>query len=89
MQKLSKEKGIDILLVTDLIKGAFQNKYEIALLVTGDADFVPAVELAQTLNKEIINVHCYAGSSSELRNICDSHIQIDVDGKYKCILKYY
>jgi len=89
LQKLSKEKGIDIMLVTDMLRGAFQKKYETALLVTGDADFVPAVELAQTFNKDVINVHCYAGSSSELRNKCDSHIQIDLDGKHNCILKYY
>ena len=35
LYKLSKEKGIDILMVADMIKGAFQEKYELALLVTG------------------------------------------------------
>ena len=89
LQKLSKEKGIDIMLVTDLVKGAMQDKYDAALLVTGDADFVPAVELAQSFKKEIINVHCYSGSSSELRNRCDSHIQVDADAKGNCILKYF
>jgi len=89
LHKLSKEKGIDILLVADLLKGAFQEKYELALLVTGDADFVPAVELVQLLKKDVVNIHCYAGSSSELRNKCDSHIKIDSDAKGKCFLKYY
>ena len=87
LSKMSKEKGIDIMLVTDLIKGAFQEKYETALLATGDADFVPAVELAQTLKKEAINLHFYAGSSSELRNACDSHRLIKVDQKGGCSLQ--
>lgn len=85
--KLSKEKGIDIMLVTDLVKGAFQERFEVALLATGDADFVPAVELAQALKKEVINLHFYAGSSSELRNACNSHKLIIVDAKGNCVLR--
>lgn len=89
LHKLSKEKGIDIMLVADMIKGAFQKKFDAALLVSGDADFVPAVELTQILGKDVVNVHCYAGSSSELRNKCDSHIKIGADAKGNCFLKFY
>lgn len=89
LRKLSKEKGIDVLLVADMIKYAFQDKYETALLLTGDADFIPAVELAQSFKKEVINIHCYAGSSGDLRNSCDSHTLITSDAKGKCFLKYY
>ncbi|MFH0970314.1 MAG: NYN domain-containing protein [Candidatus Diapherotrites archaeon] len=84
LQKLSKEKGIDILLVTDMVKGAFQDRYDIALLASGDADFVPAVDLVQSLKKSVVNLHFYAGSSSELRNACNAHslIQLDTKGNY-------
>jgi len=85
--KLSKEKGIDILLVTDMIKGAFQNSFQTALLASGDADFVPAVELAQSLGKQVVNLHFYKGSSSELRNQCNTHKLILLDSKSNCILK--
>ncbi len=84
LSKLSKEKGIDIMLVTDMVQGAFQNRYDVALLATGDADFVPAVQLVQNLKKEVVNLHFYAGSSSELRNTCNSHILVKVDAKGKC-----
>jgi len=87
LSKLSKEKGIDILLVTDMIKGAFQEQYQTALLATGDADYVPAVELVQTLKKEVINLHFYAGSSAELRIICNSHKLIQVDAKGNCYFR--
>ena len=89
LRKLSKEKGVDIMLVADMIRGAFQNKYETALLLTGDADFIPAVELVQFLRKDVGNVHCYAGSSSELRNKCDFHILISGTQQESCFLKYY
>lgn len=86
LNKISKEKGIDVMLVIDMVKGAFQEKYETALLVSGDADFVPAVELVQNLKKEVINIHLYLGSSIELRKKCDKHILITKD-KEKMILK--
>jgi len=87
LSKLSKEKGIDIMLVADMIKFAYQNRYEVALLATGDADFTPAVELAQALKKEVINVHFYAGSSNELRNACNSHKLIQVDAQGNCYFR--
>lgn len=87
LSKLSKEKGIDILLVTDMVKGAFQEQYQTALLATGDADYVPAVELVQALKKEVINIHFYAGSSAELRIVCNSHKLIQVDAKGNCYFR--
>lgn len=81
LNKMSREKGIDVMLVVDMVKNAFQEKYETALLFTGDADFVPAVELVQNLKKEVVNVHLYAGSSIELRQACDSHILVGKDAK--------
>lgn len=48
------EKGIDTLLVTDLIRFAYSNTYDVAVLVTSDADMVPGVKFIQTLNKKVI-----------------------------------
>jgi len=86
LHKLSREKGVDVMLVTDMIRAAYQNKYEVALIFTGDADFVPAVELVQFLGKEVVNIHCYAGSSGELRTKCDSHLLIDSMNS-NCVLR--
>jgi hypothetical protein len=48
------EKGIDTLLVTDLIRFAFSNSYDCAVLASSDADMVPAVQFVQTLGKKVI-----------------------------------
>lgn len=48
------EKGIDTLLVTDLIRLAVSNSYDAAVLVSSDADMIPAVEFVQTLGKKVI-----------------------------------
>ncbi|MFH0714579.1 MAG: NYN domain-containing protein, partial [Candidatus Diapherotrites archaeon] len=75
--------GIDIMLVTDMIQSAYQDKFDTALLASGDADYVPAVHLVQELKKDVVNLHLYAGSSAELRNECDFHklVKTDASGK--------
>jgi len=39
-----REKGIDVKLATDLIVGAIDDKYDIAIVVSSDADIVPAID---------------------------------------------
>ncbi len=80
--KATKEKGIDILLVTDMISGAYTNQFQTALLATGDADYVPAVELIKKLKKAVINIHFYSNSAAELREKSNSHnlIKIGLNG---------
>ena len=48
------EKGVDTFIVTDLIRLGMQNAYDAAVLVTSDADMVPAVQFMQTQGKKII-----------------------------------
>lgn len=49
------EKGVDTLIVTDLIRLAVSNTYDAAVLVSADADMIPAVEFIQTLGKRIVH----------------------------------
>lgn len=40
----SREKGIDVKLATDVIVGAVDGKYDIAIIVSSDTDLVPALD---------------------------------------------
>lgn len=42
------EKGVDTLLVTDLIRLGMQEAYDAAVLVSSDADLIPGVDFVQT-----------------------------------------
>ncbi len=74
--KLTKEKGIDVQLVVDAIEEARKDKRIHIVILSGDADFVPAVKLIKSYKVEVINLHPYRGSSTELRNACNKHILI-------------
>lgn len=49
-----KQKGVDVLLAVDMVKMAFSGKIDRIVLVTGDSDFVPAVELVRDLGITVI-----------------------------------
>lgn len=83
--KLTKEKGIDVMIVADAIELARTKSYETMIILSGDGDFTPAVELIKKFGVLTVNLHLYHGSSTELRNACDRHILIDFDEAGVCL----
>ncbi len=69
-------KGDDVYLATDLIKGSYENLYDVAIIISGDADFIPAIKLVQKNGKKVINVFFPKSSSYQLRNCCDGSINL-------------
>lgn len=59
------EKGIDTAIVTDMIKLAWEDSYDVAVLVSADRDFIPAVELLDAKGRRVI----HAGFSPEGRDL--------------------
>lgn len=51
------EKGIDTAIVTDLVTLAWEEAWDIAVLLSSDRDFIPAVELLSVKGYRIINAH--------------------------------
>lgn len=49
-----REKGIDVKIATDLLVGAFDNKYDTAIVVSSDSDLVPAIDWVRNRMKKKI-----------------------------------
>lgn len=64
-------KEDDIYLAVDMVKLACQNKYDTAVLVSSDGDFVPAVKAVQETGKDIENVGVKGRFSYHLKHECD------------------
>jgi uncharacterized protein (TIGR00288 family) len=75
----TREKGIDVMLVADAIEAARTKNFRSVIILSGDADFVPAVNLIKSFGVNTVNLHTYAGSSTELRNSCNEHILLAFD----------
>lgn len=63
-----KEKGIDVKIAVDMIrKCLIENECEVCILISGDADFIPAMQTIKDAGKEVITASVYYGYSNALR----------------------
>ncbi len=72
-----KMKGDDIHLAVDMVSFAYENTYDVAIIVSGDGDFVPALKRCQKLGKKVENAYFRISRSDFLRKVCDSSICLD------------
>lgn len=69
-------KGDDIQLANDMLRGAYEDKFDTAILVSGDEDFIPVVKTLQHLKKKVENLYFRKRSSMRLRKLCNSATNI-------------
>ena len=50
-----EEKGIDVLLALDVVLGAVRDEYDVAVVVSGDTDLIPAIDSAMECGKRVEN----------------------------------
>ena len=50
----TEEKGVDTLIATDMIRLAWENAYDVAVLATSDSDLVPAVQFLGLKARKIV-----------------------------------
>jgi uncharacterized LabA/DUF88 family protein len=48
-----EEKGVDVALAVDMLTGAFEDRYDTAVLVSSVGDFKPAVEAVRRYGKRV------------------------------------
>jgi len=71
------EKGVDVALTTEMLSLGFMNAYDIAILVSGDNDYVGAVQKLKDVGK-IVEVAAFeCGLGRELRLSADKVIILD------------
>lgn len=69
-----EEKETDVSLAVRLVEGAASNDFDSALLITGDGDFIPAIQSARRLKPDlrIIVVFPPKRVSDDLRSAADA-----------------
>lgn len=71
------EKGIDAAILTDLIQCAFDDTFDQAILVSGDADYVPTVQYIQRKTDKQVVQAFFRNCGTQLRNACWDHIYFE------------
>ena len=71
------QKGVDVDLATDMVMFACRNYYDTAILVSGDGDFIPAVEKVKDMGKRV-EVACFENTINDgLRITADEYHDLD------------
>lgn len=65
------QKGVDVLLATDLVNLAHTNAYDVAIVLSGDTDLIEAVKLVKSLGKTVIILSYHTPKNPKLSNISD------------------
>lgn len=83
-----KEKGIDVWIAVDMInKSLLTKECDVCILISGDADFVPALQLIRDNGKEVLSSAVPWGYSSELRAKF-SYLILSPDTLKNCFREY-
>ncbi len=48
-----REKGVDVQIAIDLVIGAVENAYDVAVVVSSDTDLIPAIKYVRSRNKTV------------------------------------
>lgn len=80
--RLGSEKAVDVKLATDMLK--LKDIYDVAVIVSGDQDYVPAVEAIKDYGKHVVNVafkkedgKLLPGGAQRLNHITDWSFEVE------------
>ena len=71
------EKGVDVMIAADLISHAYEDHYDTAILVSGDADFYPALQVVKDTGKQVEVAAFDSNLSSEAARFSDVLIKFN------------
>jgi uncharacterized LabA/DUF88 family protein len=71
------EKGVDVMLAVDLVTHAYKDHYDSAIIVSGDADFYPALQAVKDVGKQVEVAAFDQNISSEAARVSDLHLKLN------------
>lgn len=84
--KIKIEKGIDVMIASEMIrKTLVENECGVCILISGDADFIPAIQIIKDAGYEVIICCPRDGFSNELRQGKFRYIVLKKEDLEKCL----
>jgi uncharacterized LabA/DUF88 family protein len=74
---LGIEKGIDVMIATDLLYFAWSGFYDVAILISGDADFAYAAQAVKNMGKHVEVAYFENAASKDLLDVADNRYLLD------------
>jgi uncharacterized LabA/DUF88 family protein len=81
------EKGVDVMLAVDLLSLAYKDRYDVAILVSSDADYKHAMEAAKLDAGRVVELHQVESAKAyDLITACSSYHPIRRETIDACLL---
>lgn len=77
-------KEDDIHMAVDMVENAGENRFDTAIVVSGDGDFVPAVKAVKRKDKKVENVYFKDSSSRNLQDHCHKSLKLTKETLDSC-----
>ncbi len=72
-----EQKEVDVAMACEMVAHAYKDNYDVAIVVSGDRDFVPAIQHVQSAGKRV-EVAAYTDAfSNEMLRMCDVYHKLD------------
>lgn len=74
------EKQVDTYLACQMVSLAYENAYDVAIIISGDEDYIPAIEIAQQKGKIVMAISAGKSFSEELQRKADRALRLNKEG---------
>lgn len=79
------EKGTDINLASQLLAKGFLNAYDTAVIVSGDSDYIPVLNILNTIGRITVTVGVQGQNLQKLQKCSDDTVLLDKPYFDKCL----
>ena len=75
----TEEKGTDINLAINMLSKSYQNSLDVAVLVSGDTDYIPVAHALHQIGKIVVLASLPNQNIDKYKGVYDEHIKIDMN----------
>ncbi len=72
-----EQKEVDVAMACEMVVHALRDNYDVAIVVSGDRDFVPAIQHVQSAGKRVEVAAFHDSFSAEMMRVCDTYRVLD------------
>jgi uncharacterized protein (TIGR00288 family) len=75
-KKEPQQKGVDTQTAVHMVSKAYENQFDIAILMTGDEDFLPVVDAIKSAGKRVYSIFFESHVSQNLKEAFDNSLML-------------
>lgn len=81
-----QEKGVDVRIALNILKGALKDEYDECFIISSDTDIIPAIKDAKETGKKVIYIGFENFVSQAMMANCSRHLILKMEDLKKCVV---